>query len=206
MHRGRSARSARVARGDRCCGCVPRAEGGAAAEAEEREDDPIARAPEEEVSVGPLDVLSLMTTNMMQATTGAASADGAPVAQGSLSDLQGGPLFLSLFRFYQRTGSVYKLIFGPKSFLVLSGPSEAKTILRSRAFSLDKGVLSEILYPIMGKVPTLHHLPLCCAASSPLTLISASAAIRVSFPLISRPGRAADVPSFPVFMSAGSHT
>ena len=48
-------------------------------------------------------------------------------------------------------GSVYKLLFGPKSFIVISDPIIAKHILRDNAKAYDKGLLAEILEPIMGK-------------------------------------------------------
>jgi cytochrome P450 family 97 subfamily B polypeptide 3 len=48
-------------------------------------------------------------------------------------------------------GSVYKLLFGPKSFVVISDPTIAKHILRDNTKAYDKGVLAEILEPIMGK-------------------------------------------------------
>ncbi|XP_050232654.1 cytochrome P450 97B2, chloroplastic isoform X2 [Mercurialis annua] len=48
-------------------------------------------------------------------------------------------------------GSVYKLAFGPKAFVVVSDPIVARHILRENAFAYDKGVLADILEPIMGK-------------------------------------------------------
>jgi cytochrome P450 len=48
-------------------------------------------------------------------------------------------------------GGVYKLLFGPKSFIVISDPIIAKHILRDNAKAYDKGLLAEILEPIMGK-------------------------------------------------------
>lgn len=48
-------------------------------------------------------------------------------------------------------GGVYKLLFGPKSFIVISDPIIMKYILRDNAKAYDKGVLAEILAPIMGK-------------------------------------------------------
>lgn len=48
-------------------------------------------------------------------------------------------------------GGVYKLAFGPKAFVVISDPIVARHVLRENAFSYDKGVLAEILEPIMGK-------------------------------------------------------
>ncbi|XP_057792759.1 cytochrome P450 97B2, chloroplastic [Salvia miltiorrhiza] len=74
-----------------------------------------------------------------------------PTAEGAVSDLFGKPLFLSLFDWFIEHGSVYKLAFGPKAFVVVSDPIVARHILRENAFSYDKGVLADILEPIMGK-------------------------------------------------------
>ena len=46
---------------------------------------------------------------------------------------------------------MFKLAFGPKAFIIVSDPAIAKHILRSNASSYDKGILAEILEPIMGK-------------------------------------------------------
>ncbi|CAM8887940.1 unnamed protein product [Rhodiola kirilowii] len=59
-----------------------------------------------------------------------------PVAEGAVSDLFGRPLFFSLYDWFIEHGSVYKLAFGPKAFVVVSDPI---------------GVLADILEPIMGK-------------------------------------------------------
>ncbi|CAN0144668.1 unnamed protein product, partial [Discosporangium mesarthrocarpum] len=48
-------------------------------------------------------------------------------------------------------GSAYKLCFGPKSFIVISDPVMARHILKDNPTKYDKGVLAEILEPIMGK-------------------------------------------------------
>ncbi len=48
-------------------------------------------------------------------------------------------------------GGVYKLVLGPKSFIVVSDPAITKHILRDNSKAYDKGVLAEILEPIMGK-------------------------------------------------------
>nr|KJB10650.1 hypothetical protein B456_001G213800 [Gossypium raimondii] len=74
-----------------------------------------------------------------------------PVAEGAVSDLFGRPLFFSLYDWFLEHGSVYKLAFGPKAFVVVSDPIVVKHILRENAFSFDKGVLADILEPIMGK-------------------------------------------------------
>ncbi|KAG8647412.1 cytochrome P450 97B2, chloroplastic [Manihot esculenta] len=74
-----------------------------------------------------------------------------PIAEGAVSDLFGRPLFFSLYDWFLEHGSVYKLAFGPKAFVVVSDPVVARHILRENAFSYDKGVLADILEPIMGK-------------------------------------------------------
>ena len=90
-------------------------------------------------------------TNIMQTYGNAPSADGAPVAAGVLDDLVGRPLFLALYDYFSKYGGVYKLAFGPKTFMICSDPAVAKHILRTANLSFDKGVLAEILEPIMGK-------------------------------------------------------
>ncbi|CAL0311387.1 unnamed protein product [Lupinus luteus] len=74
-----------------------------------------------------------------------------PIAEGAVSDLVGKPLFFSLYNWFLQHGSVYKLAFGPKAFVVVSDPIVVRHILRENAFSYDKGVLADILEPIMGK-------------------------------------------------------
>ncbi|XP_042483216.1 cytochrome P450 97B2, chloroplastic-like isoform X2 [Macadamia integrifolia] len=74
-----------------------------------------------------------------------------PVAEGAVSDLFSRPFFFSLYDWFLEHGAVYKLAFGPKSFVVVSDPIVARHILRENAFSYDKGVLADILEPIMGK-------------------------------------------------------
>lgn len=73
------------------------------------------------------------------------------VLGGDLQTLAGGPLFLLLEKYYQVHGPIFNLSFGPKSFLIISDPVIARHIVRSSPDSYCKGVLSEILEPIMGK-------------------------------------------------------
>mmetsp|Transcript_17503 Transcript_17503/g.24068 ORF Transcript_17503/g.24068 Transcript_17503/m.24068 type:complete len:740 (-) Transcript_17503:92-2311(-) len=75
----------------------------------------------------------------------------ARVADGNLAELAGGPLFLLLQNYYERYGSVFKLAFGPKSFIVVSDPVMVKYILKENPLNYDKGILAEILEPVMGK-------------------------------------------------------
>jgi cytochrome P450 family 97 subfamily B polypeptide 3 len=46
---------------------------------------------------------------------------------------------------------LFRLSFGPKSFIIVSDPTVAKYILREAPEKFSKGVLAEILEPIMGK-------------------------------------------------------
>uniref|UniRef100_A0A2P2JPC9 Uncharacterized protein n=1 Tax=Rhizophora mucronata TaxID=61149 RepID=A0A2P2JPC9_RHIMU len=94
-----------------------------------------------------LDNASNLLTNFLSG----GSLGSMPVAEGAVSDLFGRPLFFALFDWFLEHGSVYKLAFGPKSFVVVSDPVVARHILRENAFSYDKGVLADILEPIMGK-------------------------------------------------------
>uniref|UniRef100_A0A0G4GBB2 Cytochrome P450 n=1 Tax=Chromera velia CCMP2878 TaxID=1169474 RepID=A0A0G4GBB2_9ALVE len=99
--------------------------------------------------VGFGDSLALIVSNVDQIYNGMPSYDRAPVAAGTVSDPDA--IFLDLFRFYNQFGSVLKLAFGPKSFMVVSDPVVAKHLLKGSSTKYDKGVLAEILEPIMGK-------------------------------------------------------
>ncbi|XP_057545720.1 cytochrome P450 97B2, chloroplastic [Amaranthus tricolor] len=94
-----------------------------------------------------LDNASNMLTNFLSG----GNLGSLPTAEGAVSDLFGRPLFFSLYDWFLEHGSVYKLAFGPKAFVVVSDPIVARHVLRENAFSYDKGVLAEILEPIMGK-------------------------------------------------------
>ncbi|CAH2079087.1 unnamed protein product [Thlaspi arvense] len=94
-----------------------------------------------------LDNASNLFTNLLSG----GSLASMPIAEGAVSDLFGKPLFLSLYDWFLEHGGVYKLAFGPKAFVVISDPIVARHVLRENAFSYDKGVLAEILEPIMGK-------------------------------------------------------
>ncbi|GAB2282499.1 hypothetical protein Dimus_017041 [Dionaea muscipula] len=94
-----------------------------------------------------LDNASNLLTNLLSG----GSLGTMPTAEGAVSDLFGRPLFFSLYDWFLEHGPVYKLAFGPKSFVVVSDPIVAKHILKENAFAYDKGVLADILEPIMGK-------------------------------------------------------
>ncbi|KAF5725555.1 cytochrome P450 97B2 chloroplastic [Tripterygium wilfordii] len=94
-----------------------------------------------------LDNASNFLTNLLSG----GSLGSMPIAEGAVTDLIGRPLFFSLYDWFLEHGSVYKLAFGPKSFVVVSDPIVARHILRENSFSFDKGILADILEPIMGK-------------------------------------------------------
>lgn len=90
------------------------------------------------------------------------------VLGGDLQTLAGGPLFLLLAKYYHDYGAIFNLSFGPKSFLVVSDPVMARHILKeSSAEQYCKGMLAEILEPIMGKGlipadPATWKVSFCC--------------------------------------------
>lgn len=94
-----------------------------------------------------LDNASNLLTNFLSG----GKSGSMPTAEGAVSDLFSRPLFFSLYDWFLEHGSVYKLAFGPKAFVVVSDPIVARHVLRENAFSYDKGVLADILEPIMGK-------------------------------------------------------
>lgn len=105
--------------------------------------------PGTEVTFG--DSANVLRTNIEQIYGGYASLDGCPLATGELNDIAEGTMFVGLQNYFNTYGSPYKLCFGPKSFLVVSDPVQARHILRDNNKNYDKGILAEILEPIMGK-------------------------------------------------------
>ncbi|KAJ4805990.1 Cytochrome P450 CYP97A16 [Rhynchospora pubera] len=74
-----------------------------------------------------------------------------PRARGSLASVGGQAFFLPLYELYLTYGGIFRLIFGPKSFLIVSDPAIAKHILRDNSKAYSKGILAEILDFVMGK-------------------------------------------------------
>lgn len=103
----------------------------------------------EEIVFG--DSANVLRTNIEQIYGGYPSRDGCPLAEGEITDIADGTMFIGLQRYQNNYGSPYKLCFGPKSFLVVSDPVQARHMLRDANTNYDKGVLAEILEPIMGK-------------------------------------------------------
>uniref|UniRef100_A0A7S1ULN7 Cytochrome P450 n=1 Tax=Phaeomonas parva TaxID=124430 RepID=A0A7S1ULN7_9STRA len=97
------------------------------------------------------DTMQIFKQNIEEIYGGYPSADGVPLAEGKVDGLQDGTMYLGLYEFYQNQGGLFKLCFGPKSFTVVSDTEILKYVLRDNAKGYDKGILAEILEPIMGK-------------------------------------------------------
>jgi len=106
-------------------------------------------APGTELVLG--DTMRIFKDNIEQMYGDAESADGAPLAEGDISGLADGTLYLGLHEYARRFGPAYKLCFGPKSFIVISDASLARYVLATNNKGYNKGVLAEILEDIMGK-------------------------------------------------------
>lgn len=76
------------------------------------------------------DGANVLRKNIEQMYGDEPSYDGAPVAVGEVAGMLEGSLFLGLQSYYQQFGGCYKLLFGPKSFIVISDPIILKHILR----------------------------------------------------------------------------
>ena len=93
---------------------------------------------EQGTEVGFGDSANVLRTNIEQIYGGYPSLDGCPLAEGELGDIADGTMFIGLQQYYQNYGSPYKLCFGPKSFLVISDPVQAKWVLRDGNKNYDK--------------------------------------------------------------------
>lgn len=90
----------------------------------------------EEIIFG--DSANVLRTNIEQIYGGYPSLDGCPLAEGEITDIGDGTMFIGLQNYYQNYGSPYKLCFGPKSFLVISDPIQARHMLRDANKKYDK--------------------------------------------------------------------
>jgi len=73
-----------------------------------------------------------------------------PEATGDIREIVGQPVFVPLYNLFKAYGGVFRLSFGPKSFVVVSDPAVAKQVLMENATNYSKGILSEILEFVMG--------------------------------------------------------
>ncbi|GFP95752.1 protein lutein deficient 5 chloroplastic [Phtheirospermum japonicum] len=74
-----------------------------------------------------------------------------PEARGDIRAISSEPFFIPLFELFTTYGGIFRLTFGPKSFLIVSDPSIAKHILKENPKAYSKGILAEILDFVMGK-------------------------------------------------------
>jgi hypothetical protein len=88
------------------------------------------------------DSANVLKNNIEQIYGGYPSLDGCPLGEGDIADIADGTQFIGLQKYYNEYGSPYKLCFGPKSFLVISDPVQAKHVLRDANTKYDKGLLS----------------------------------------------------------------
>ena len=80
-----------------------------------------------------------------------------PEARGDIREIVGQPVFVPLYKLYLAYGGVFRLSFGPKTFVIVSDRDVAKQILVTNAAQYSKGILSEILDFVMGQVDS--HAP-----------------------------------------------
>ncbi|KAL5769734.1 hypothetical protein ACOSP7_013888 [Xanthoceras sorbifolium] len=73
-----------------------------------------------------------------------------PEAKGSISAIRSEAFFIPLYELYLTYGGIFRLTFGPKSFVIVSDPSIAKHILKDNSKAYSKGILAEILEFVMG--------------------------------------------------------
>jgi len=118
---------------------------------------PVLRPDERQQNPGFLDHMKILFCNTLEHFGFIPSLEGVPMAQvvstfngtlthfiskildGNLAELAGRPLFLLLQNYFQQYGPVFKLAFGPKSFLVISDPAMAKYVLKENPTNYDKG-------------------------------------------------------------------
>ncbi|KAF5733539.1 protein LUTEIN DEFICIENT 5 chloroplastic isoform X2 [Tripterygium wilfordii] len=74
-----------------------------------------------------------------------------PEAKGQIRAIRSEAFFIPLYELYLIYGGIFRLTFGPKSFLIVSDPAIAKRILRENSKAYSKGILAEILDFVMGK-------------------------------------------------------
>ncbi|KAL1503811.1 hypothetical protein AB1Y20_012278 [Prymnesium parvum] len=97
------------------------------------------------------DVARTFKVNIEQIFGGIPAPDKAPLAAADVEGLDFKALFLGMKTYFDQYGSVFKMCFGPKSFLVVTDPMVAKHILKDNVKGYDKGALAVVLEDIMGK-------------------------------------------------------
>jgi hypothetical protein len=97
------------------------------------------------------DVARTFKINIEQIFGNIPAPDGAPLAAADVEGLDFQALFLGMKTYFDRYGSLFKMCFGPKSFMVVTDPVVARHILRENVDGYDKGALALVLEDIMGK-------------------------------------------------------
>lgn len=98
----------------------------------------------------PGELAAALLTKAAGGGAGARKGPELPQAVGSLAAVTGEAFFLPLYDLFLTYGGVFRLNFGPKSFLIVSDPVIAKHILRDNSKAYSKGILAEILEFVMG--------------------------------------------------------
>ena len=114
----------------------------------------------------PLILLSIMYTHHAYLATGRwlskllaiqgrewsrGAANRMPEARGDIREIVNEPVFVPLYQLFTVYGPIFKLSFGPQTFVVISDPKMAKYVLLQNAANYSKGILSEILEFVMGQ-------------------------------------------------------
>lgn len=73
-----------------------------------------------------------------------------PEARGDIREIVGQPVFVPLYKLFLLYGKIFRLSFGPKTFVIISDANLARQILLTNASNYSKGLLSEILDFVMG--------------------------------------------------------
>jgi len=74
-----------------------------------------------------------------------------PEARGDIREILDQPVFVPLYQLFRLYGPIFRLSFGPQTFVVVSDPAMAKQVLLTNAGNYSKGILSEILEFVMGQ-------------------------------------------------------
>jgi hypothetical protein len=113
--------------------------------------------PGEEIIFG--DSANVLRTNIEQIYGGYPSLDGCPLAEGEITDIGDGTMFMGLQNYFQNFGSPYKLCFGPKSFLVISDPIQARHLLRDANANYDKvGLCGRFSSTVMSSDSSIREI------------------------------------------------
>lgn len=101
-------------------------------------------------NAGPVGRALALQLASYEAQRRAAQAEKMPESRGDVGAIVGEPFFLPLYKLFKIYGGVFRLTFGPKSFVIVSDPLVAKHLLKDNVKAYSKGILAEILEFVMG--------------------------------------------------------